>query len=84
MRSDQVGNQVGRVGRPQASNRIPACRGRIAGDGGGSLVTANGDIEEIVSVGRGIGRDFVECRIDVAQIMSGHLIGNRGQPGPLG
>src|SRR5258708_20507882 len=78
----QVGKQVRRVGRPQAGDRIPACRGRIAGDRG-RLVVARGDIVEIFGVLRGIARDLVELRIDVTQISASYLIGNRDQPGPL-
>ena len=62
---DQVGNQVRHVGRPQAGDRIPTRRGRIARDRC-SLVVAHSDIVEIGGVLRGIARDRVERRVDVA------------------
>src|SRR6266699_7315850 len=79
---DEIRQQLGGVGRAQASDRVPSGRGRITRNGCG-LIVADGHVEEVGGVLRRIGRDLVQGGIDVAKIAAGDLVGDGDQPCPL-
>lgn len=79
----QVGDEIRRVRRTEAGNRIPTRRGRVTRAAGVSLVLATRDVVEIRCVALRIGADCIECGVDQAQATSVELGRNGHQPGPL-
>src|SRR5262249_29960628 len=66
----------------EAGDRIPAGGSAVTGNARG-LVVAGGHVEEVCCVlGRGT-RDLIEGRGDGAEVASLHLVGERGERGPL-
>src|SRR5262249_8151954 len=64
--------------------RIPACGGRVAGHvrGEGPVVPLR-DVEEIARVLPRVASDLVQRRVDQAQGMTGELVGQCDDSGPL-
>src|SRR5262249_50945366 len=81
-RRDQVRQEMRRVRRAEAGDRIPAGGSAVTGNAR-RLVVAGGHVEEVGCVLGRVTRDLVERRVDVAEVASLHLVGYRDQAGPL-
>ena len=79
---DQVGEQLGGVGRAKAGDRIPTLRGAVAGDGA-LLIAVGGDIKEISRVLRRIVGNRIQCVIEIAEVVTSHLVRDGGEARPL-
>src|SRR5207244_6594763 len=82
-RSGEIGNEVCRVWRAKTSNRVPAYGRRVSGNRWVRLVVAAGDVEEVVGVLSGVGRDRVQRGVDETQAAALDLVGERHEAGPL-
>src|SRR4029077_9620725 len=78
----EVWQEVGSVGSTQARDGIPSFRCGVTRDRC-RLIVANGHVEEVSGVLRGVGCNLVQSRIDITQIASRNLVGNGYQTRPL-
>src|SRR5262249_30905695 len=80
---DKVWNEIGSIRRAEPRHRIPARRRAITGDRRIDLIAELQRVKKVIRVFHRVARDLIERRVDVADVVPLHLIGNRDQARPL-